>query len=102
MVDNRAETEQTSPNGRVEANKALENDSRGLHVPVLPSKKPRGKLRAWFERQKIGVKLWLYMIEGVRFVLFYLAFAFILSYFLYYHQWQEAINIKMLGSGVIG
>jgi hypothetical protein len=96
------ETKATSPNGQGEGDRALENDSRGLHVPVLPSRKEKSKLRAWIERQKIGVKLWLYMIEGVRFVLFYLALAFILSYFLYYHQWQEAINIKMLGSGVIG
>jgi hypothetical protein len=89
-------------NGRAEEDRALENDSSALHVPVLPSKKPKSKLKAWMVRQRIGLKLWLYMIEGVRFVLFYLAFAFILSYFLYYHQWQEAINIKMLGSGVIG
>jgi hypothetical protein len=37
----------------------------------LPSKKPNSKLRAWIERQKIGVKLWLYkylVLAGLGFV----------------------------------
>jgi hypothetical protein len=102
MVGSTEETGQTGIIGRAEENKGTVANPSGLRVQVLPSKKPKPKLRAWIERQKIGLKLWLYMIEGVRFVLFYLAFAFMLSYFLYYHQWQEAINTKMLGSGVIG
>ena len=65
------ETKATSPNTQGMVNKLSENDSRGSHVAVLPSKKPNSKLRAWIERQKIGVKLWLYkylVLAGLGFV----------------------------------
>jgi uncharacterized membrane protein len=96
MVDSTEETGLGQAIGRAEAARGVKNDSVGLHVPVLPSRKEKSKLRAWVGRQKIGLKIWLYMIEGLRFVLFYLAFAFMLSYFLYYHQWQEVVNIGIV------
>lgn len=71
MADNREETEQTSPIGRGKANNAPENDSSGSHVSVSHSQKSKGKLGAWIERQKIGVKLWLYrraVLVGLGFV----------------------------------
>ena len=38
---------------------------------VLPSRKEKSKLRAWIERQRIGLKLWLYhraILAGLAFV----------------------------------
>jgi len=71
MADNREETEQTSPIDRGKANNAPENDSSGSHVAVSHPQKSKGKLVAWIERQKIGVKLWLYrraVLVGLGFV----------------------------------
>lgn len=71
MADNREETEQTSPIGRDKGNKAPENDSSGSHVAVNPPRKPKGKLGAWIERQKVAAKLWLYrraVLVGLGFV----------------------------------
>ena len=102
MVGSMEETGLGQAIGRAEEYRGLKSKRSASDVHVLPPKKPQSKLRAWLQRRRIGLKLWLYMIEGARFVLFYLAFAFVLSYFLHYDQWQEAINIKMLGPGVIG
>ena len=71
MADNREETEQTSPIDRGKANNAPENDSSGSHVAVSHPQKSKGRLVAWIERQKIGVKLWLYrraVLVGLGFV----------------------------------
>jgi len=65
------ETKATSPNGRVEANGGILANRSASQPRVLPSKKPNSKLRAWIERQKIGVKLWLYkylVLAGLGFV----------------------------------
>jgi len=65
------ETKATSPNGRAEVDRGLKSNPSASQPRVLPSKKPNSKLRAWIERQKIGVKLWLYkylVLAGLGFV----------------------------------
>lgn len=56
---------------QAEADKGVESNPSALQVQVAPLQKPKTKLREWAERQKIGLKLWLYknlIIAGLSFI----------------------------------
>jgi hypothetical protein len=60
MVDSTEETGLGQAIGRAEVDRGFKSKPSASQPRVLPSKKPKSKLRAWIERQKIGFKLWLY------------------------------------------
>jgi hypothetical protein len=94
MANIMAETRVASPNGRAEQDDGTVANPSASQPRVLPSKKPKSKLRAWIERQRIGVKLWLYrhaILAGLAFAGLNVVDAYLTNYA---HRMATAVGVQ--------